>query len=593
MIRRVWSSLASFREAHFDALGLNVVLANRAEDSDETESTNGLGKTTLLRIIHFVLGSDLSKDRVLGHPDLAGVTFGLDLEIAGVAYSIRRNTSSSDIVHVPAILLADMDVDWVPDGADARMGIDVWRSVLSMLFVPDTRKDTDATAFSPSFRELALYFIRLGRDAFVDPIKAFGSQSGPSKRLAASYLLGMNWAVQRRMQALAAERDRVGSAVKALGEAQDGSEEPSIGDLEADRVVLEKAVQARRAEVAGFNLRSDYHDLERRLDQADRTLHDLINENYSDRRLLRYYEESAVETPLFDGAEPAAILADAGALFRPEALRTLAEVDAFHKQVYHNRAAFLAAEVQRLKAGIAERTRRIDSATGAKSQLLGILNSSGAMETLVELQRTTMEMSAALEALKARIEERKRFDRRKDDLTADLAAARKLLKQDLEDRRATADEAIELFAEFTSFLYGRAGRLGIDVGQAGYSFTFSIDRQGSDGVDQMVVFCFDLMVATLRARRDARFNALIHDSSLFADVDPRQFGLALQLAASVSLREGFQYICCLNEGALPNGHLGPLDFDEAVKLHLTDDGDGGRLLGIRLPPPDVTGARKS
>ncbi|WP_296174263.1 DUF2326 domain-containing protein [uncultured Brevundimonas sp.] len=144
-----------------------------------------------------------------------------------------------------------------------------------------------------------------------------------------------------------------------------------------------------------------------------------------------------------------------------------------------------------------------------------------------------------------------------------------------------------------SFLYGRAGRLGIDVGQAGYSLTFSIDRQGSDGVDQMVVFCFDLMVATLRARRDAPFKTLVHDSSLFADVDPRQFGLALQLAASVALREGFQYICCLNEGAVPNGHLGPLELTQLVKLHLSDDGDAGRLLGLRLPPLDVATGKKS
>ena len=78
----------------------------------------------------------------------------------------------------------------------------------------------------------------------------------------------------------------------------------------------------------------------------------------------------------------------------------------------------------------------------------------------------------------------------------------------------------------------------------------------------------------------------MHDSTLFADVDPRQYGLALQLAAKTAAAEGFQYICCLNSGALPKEHLGELDLIPLTRLRLTDDGEAGRLLGIKLPPRD-------
>ena len=40
---------------------MNVVLADTNADSEETEGTNGLGKSTLLRIMHFCLGSDLAR----------------------------------------------------------------------------------------------------------------------------------------------------------------------------------------------------------------------------------------------------------------------------------------------------------------------------------------------------------------------------------------------------------------------------------------------------------------------------------------------------------------------------------------------------
>lgn len=343
---------------------------------------------------------------------------------------------------------------------------------------------------------------------------------------------------------------------------------------------------AKRAEVERFNVREDYQDLQTRLTEADRALHALINENHSDKRLLRHYEKSAAELPEADPNKPIAVLRNAGAIFREEALKKLDDVAAFHSEVHKNRAEYLKEEIRRLKTLITERDTRIADLTDRKSTILGLLQTSGALETLIELQRSYTEQSAQHEALKARLSERRKFDRRKDELSADIANERALMKRDLEDRQRTIDEARLLFARYTKFLYGDSGGLSVNVNQSGYTFSFSIDREGSDGVDQMVVFCFDLTVATLRARRKTGFQTLIHDSTLFADVDPRQYGLALQLAKQTAEQEGFQYICCLNAGALPRSHLGDLDLEPLIRLRLTDDGDEGRLLGIRLPPRD-------
>jgi len=505
----------------------------------------------------------------------------------GAPVEVERNTTSHTKVKVSKRFIGDLPVEFASEGDNATLSLDAWRLILAHRFTPETRASGDQATFAPSFRDLAIYFIRLGKDAFSDPQQAFQNQKGTSKRLAVSYMLGLNWAGQRNLHGLQAERDRIATAMKAVSEVAASTREETIGELEAERVVLEKALESRIEDVKSFNVRSDYHDLENRLGATDKALHSHINDNHSDKRLLQYYEESAADAPLLDANRPVSVLRDAGAVFRESALRSLEEVSEFHSQVYKNRSEFLKAEIQRLREAIAKRNRLIEAAASTKSQLLGVLASSGALETLIELQRSTMEMSASLEALKAKIDERKRFDRRKDELAAEIAGAKVSLKQDLDLRRDLVDEAIELFAEYTRELYGKAARLGVDIKDAGYKFTFAIDRQGSDGVDQMVVFCFDLMVATLKARRGSKFKTLIHDSSLFADVDPRQYGLALQLAARVSVLERFQYICCLNEGTLPSGHIGTLDIDKLTKLHLTDDGPKGRLLGMQLSPRDT------
>lgn len=585
MIKRISSNLPTFRAVTFNS-GMNVVLADTNADSDETESTNGLGKTTLLRIIHFCLGSDINKDRCLSHPDLNGVTFSLEFMAAGYECVVHRNTASPKTVSVTWAFISDLPLEFERKGSMAILGLDEWKCALSARLMPEAQVPNGPMKFTPTFRDLTHYFIRLGKDAFTDPQTAFRGQPGPSRRVATSFLLGLNWPVQRELHMLQETRTSVTTALKALADVAEADNEKSIGDLEADRVLLEEALASREKEVSEFNLREDYHELEEELHTLDSEIHGLLNENHADSRLLAYYQESANEAPLFDANQPVAILEDAGALFRPEALRSLEEVAVFHRQVYTNRKQFLATEIARLKDRILSRNRDLTHATAAKTKVLKSLSSSGALDALITLQRGVSEQSIRLEALKARIEERKRFDRRQDELTVQIGHARTLLKQDLDDRRGAVDEAIALFAEYTRFLYGVPGKLGVDVKNAGYQFTFAIDRQGSDGVDQMVVFCFDLVVVTLRARRNGKFLTLVHDSSMFADVDPRQYGLALQLAARVSASEGFQYICCLNVGALPVGHLGEFDLESHIALRLTDDGDAGRLLGKRLKPRD-------
>jgi uncharacterized protein YydD (DUF2326 family) len=420
----------------------------------------------------------------------------------------------------------------------------------------------------------------------VDPQVAFAGQPGASKRQCVSYLLGLNADLQATLHNDITSQKQVKEAIKALSEIAANETERSLGEMEADRVALESRIKERRAQIDSFNVREDYRDLEQRLTAVDREMHGLLNDNHTDRRLKEFYEASAKDLPAGDPDRPVQVLQDAGAIFKPEALRDIEAVSEFHKQLYRNRRDFLRAEIERLATTIAQRDTRIDALADQKGSILQLLKSSGAIDTLIELQRGFSQLEAEHHALLARIEERQRFNRQEDELSLRIARNRAVLRQDLDDRREAVDEVRALFADYTRSLYGEPGRLSVDVGREGYSFSFTINRQGSDGVDQMVVFCFDLVIASLWAMKQRGFPILIHDSTLFADVDPRQHAAALRLAADVSQRLGFQYICCQNTGSLPREHLVGFDVDAAVKLRLTDEGPQGRLLGIALPPRD-------
>lgn len=505
MITRVWSDLEFFRETKFQS-GMNVVIADQAEDSAETESTNGLGKTTLIRIIQFCLGSDLAKDKVLNHPDLRGVTFGIDFTFRGETYSVSRSTTEEGAeVQISAEFIEGLSVDVLSEGGHTKtISLEDWKRVLTLRFLKQRHADSKLGDLgSPSFREVSYYYMRIGKAAFAEPKQAFQGQKGRQKRLCASYLLGLNWQSQKTLDDHSEKRTQITQAINAVKTAED-NEGDSLGDMEAERVVLEEQIAAKRTEVEQFNVREDYTDLEQRLSEVDRELHDLINENHSDTRLLDHYRASADETPQGDAARPIEILREAGAIFKAEALKTIDEVSNFNDQIYRNRKAFLQNEILLLSRRTKQRSSEIVEFTRKKTDILQILSSSGALESLIQLQSSITEMIGELEGLKSRIEERKKFERKKDDLTREIADNRSLLKTDLDDRRDGVDEAVALFARYTAHLYGEPAKLAIDVKTAGYNFKITIDRESSEGVEQMVIFCFDLMIATLRARRAPR-----------------------------------------------------------------------------------------
>lgn len=98
----------------------------------------------------------------------------------------------------------------------------------------------------------------------------------------------------------------------------------------------------------------------------------------------------------------------------------------------------------------------------------------------------------------------------------------------------------------------------------------------------MKIFCYDLMLISFARERGLGIDFLIHDSTIFDGVDPRQRAHALELAAAMAAKHGFQYICTLNTDMVPASDFSPgFDFEGLIRLRLTDTDPSGGLLGFR------------
>jgi len=93
MIYSISCDKKSFKTVNFTQ-GLNIVLAERTKESTKKDSRNGLGKSTLIEIIHFCLGG--KRGETLSKAELVNWSFTLEIELKNKKYQITRNTKNTN-----------------------------------------------------------------------------------------------------------------------------------------------------------------------------------------------------------------------------------------------------------------------------------------------------------------------------------------------------------------------------------------------------------------------------------------------------------------------------------------------------------------
>ena len=199
------------------------------------------------------------------------------------------------------------------------------------------------------------------------------------------------------------------------------------------------------------------------------------------------------------------------------------------------------------------------------------------------LQQLHLQTSAQLQLVEQRIVDLKRVEEGKSSLAIDQELLLQRARRDLEERTKQRNRAIELFNSNSQVLYNAPGNLVIEVQSSGFVFNVEIERSGSQGIDSMKVFCYDLVLAQLWSQHEVKPDFVIHDSMIFDGVDERQVASALELAEASSRTSDFQYICTLNTDTIPWKEFSPnFDVQKFTRLILTDASDDGCLLGIRF-----------
>lgn len=582
MIRRIYSDLPKFKSLELHA-GLNVLLADRTSCATDKQTRNRAGKTSLVEVIHFLLGADCRPDSIFRAEALREALFGMDFDLAGSTVQVCRRGSrfghvcvNGDATTWPIAPVEKADGHWLSN--------DDWATVLGAKFFGLVESDVP---WSPRFRQLISYFVRRERSGgFHSPMTQSNQQKLADQQVALSFLIGLDWTVPQQWQGVREREERLKQLKRALGDGILGSPIGTAASLRP-RLLYARERSTRLAQaVSAFRVVAEYHDLEKEASSLTREIADLADECAIDRQYLQELEASTSAEVPPGSSNLEAVYRELGVVLPDHVRKRFDDVAQFHESVVRNRRSYLATELRRTRARIAERVQKQELLDRRRSEVMGILQSAGALEQYTEMQGELSRFNAEAEALQQKFDVASDLESGTVKQNLERARLMERLQQDLVEQSGVVDAATIQFEQISRSLYedGRSGSLTIEATPNGPLFDVQIQGKKSKGVTNMQTYCLDMTLMVLTCIRGKGPGFLVHDSHLFDGVDERQVGVALETGARLAEEHGFQYLVTMNTDVVPKEL--PRGFrldDHVLPVRLTDDEteDGG-LFGLRF-----------
>lgn len=578
MLVRVRSSVREFKPVRFQP-GFNILIADKSEESTDADSRNGAGKSSLIEILHFMLGLGRLTDSVLRKDALSAYSFTLELQWNEVAQSLAVSRSLSKRSHVtlaPNVISAGQLVTTAGTATNTQWTEAIGKDLFGL--------PADHAGLSTRVL-VSLYIRRDSQGAYNDPILTFPRQSATEATTNIAYLLGLNWRLISGYQGIAARERLRRELKKAAKDPVFGIVVGSASELRGQVVAAARRVEDLSNQLDAFTVVPEYEEIQRQVDGLDEAIRGSRLRDAADRRNLLDLERSVEADAEPDSDYVARVYRQLGLALPESVVHTYEEVRAFHDSVTRNRRLYLAAEISATRSRLDNRAEERRALGVEHARLLEVLNSGGALSAFSELSIRLSGAQAELDTLEARLDTAKRLEATQSEIKMERLSLKQQISRDLDERAAQVDAINELFQRFAGALYSPDREAYIEIAPLETSLRIRphIGGEDSRGIGQMTMFCFDLTWAVVAHREGRGPDFLVHDSHLFDGVDERQVARAFKLAVAVCAQEGMQYVVTMNSDDLAKTTA--FGFDPSpylIEPRLTDAYDDGGLFGVQF-----------
>ncbi|MFG2370548.1 ABC-three component system protein [Streptomyces sp. NPDC048504] len=588
MLRRLSADNERFKTVTFQS-GLNLVVAEATAVSRSTDSRNGSGKSSMIELLHFLLGARADNKHLAARKELRQTTFTLDLDWPGLGQELSVSRSGTDVKHVtlrPPLLdqpelSGSSNRSLFGAGEGQKIPLAEWQALIEKGLFGLTGEHPGVSG-----RALLSFLIRrVGDHGFNEAVRSFSRQSEAKATPNLAYLLGLDSALAARYQDIAAKKATRDQLKKAVDDPVWGKVIGKTADLRGEIAVRDSKIVELQREISAFRVVPQYEELKERADELSRRIQDLGTQDVIDRRNLDHLEKAVAEAVDPEVQYLEQVYGELGLMLPGQALRRFEDVRAFHTAVVKNRRTYLGEEIEATRRNLEVRKAERARLDTELSAVLKDLSEGGALDRLTALQKILAQEEAKLGALQHRLEVAQTVEASSREIEATRIDLVREVDTDLQERQQQIGQATVLFHELASRLYGndRPAYLSVEAGKSSLKITPKISSDVSQGINKMSIFCFDLTMAVIGHREGRAPDFLVHDSHIFDGVDDRQVTRALEAAVDITEAEGMQYIVTINEDKLTQTRS--LGFDPApyiIEPLLTDAYDGGGLFGFRF-----------
>ena len=558
------SSDRRFKTLHFHE-GMNILLADKTENSTLGDSRNGAGKSSFIRILRYLLGGNidgsLKAAELASHTFWANLKLGEDDQILRIARPVKPQTK----IHVDSLITTV-----------AEWRIDIGRA----FHLPDR-------AARPTVGQLVGQLVR---DSFADPLKTYPAESSWESGARIGYLLGFSPEILSKAGEVSALEKNRTALKKAISDGALASLTLNEPDLRARLVQTRQRRSRLEKQLSAFRVDEQYagHQSDAdRLTQAIRDLNDeaLALEHRRHDLNLAMSEEAPVSSIVNTTHQLESMYTEIGIVLPDTVTRRFGEVSDFHASVVRNRQMYLESE----RTSVANRLRSIQSERAElderRSHVMNLLNSSMALDTFRKAERELTELDATIADLDRRLEVAQSVNDTGLRLRSMMTESETSLRTEIADRKQPLEEAIALFHQLGEEIYDdRNVSLLIEATSKGVlKVVPKIDGDASQGILGVKIFLLDLVCLVMAIKADRTPRILIHDSLLFDSMDDRQVASCLNIGARLADSIGFQYIVTLNSDRLAAAEAESFERrDYVINPILTDAGEDGGLFGFRF-----------
>ena len=515
MIHRIFSDLPSFKNIELHS-GLNVLLTDRTKDSTDLQTRNRAGKSSLIQIIHFVLGASIDTDSIFRLDDLKTYSFGLEFDLGEQRITVDRSAENYG-----RIIVRNAETSGWPIQPSSYRGIenslsrDDWCSIIGEKFFGlRTVRNRDRENFSPTFRSLFSYFVRKENDGgFRRPQAQSSQQQLFDQQVAVAYLLGLDWKIPQDWE-IVRQREKTLRELRRAAEAGAfGGIISSSGQLRTALVLAEEASQRIHDALVSFEVLPEYRELEQEASRITRALNDLSNQNTIDEQLIDEIQESFTSEEPPESDDLIRLFDEAGVTLPDIVANRFEDVKIFHDSIIANRRDYLSSELDSAQNRLQERRSQMQRLDSRRGEIMRILQSRRALDQFQELQRDAARQDAETESIRQRFQAAEQLEGSKTELEIERAKLTQRLRMDLDEQKDVVIEAITTFERVSHALYEQAGSLQFTPTENGLRTEIRIQGQLSRGIQNMQVVCFDLMLMQLFSKRNIGLGFLVREPS--------------------------------------------------------------------------------